>query len=427
VVLGPHLDDEGQGVAPAHGLEVVVPGALPGERARIEIAHVGVHGRAFAELLEVLEPSPDRITAICPRFLDCGGCDLLHASAAFQARFKRQRVIDALYTEGLRGVEVDPCVASPQILGYRALAKMIVGPDGTLGSYAPRSHDIVDMGGCRVHAPVIEGVLDVIRGALLPEHDLRYVLVRAALADQKVIVTLVVRSADALTPPALLPLLIDRPEVVRVVMHVNDGASDVLLGAGPDVVLLDRGPTAERIGEVEQGLDSGAFAQINPAAASELYRLAAEGLRPHDRTILDLYAGSGGLSLTLAAQGARSVIGVERSPEAVRAATISGQKFGAKLRFIAASVEDAIDALPRADAVAVNPPRKGLSRTVIAALLRRAPVDLVYVSCDPGTLARDLATMGSGARIARVTPVDLFPQTRHVETVVTLRLELPSP
>lgn len=420
--IGAELDDEARGHAElAGGRVLIVPAVLPGERVRVRVEHDGVHGRSFGRLVEVLEPSAERVAPGCPHFGVCGGCDLLHASPRAQAQLKSGRVARAL------GRTPAPLVPSPAPLGYRAWAKLVVGPDGALGSFAPRSHDLVDMRGCRVHAPLIERVADRLRSALGPGHDLRYVLLRAALAEGRVLVTLVVRSAAARTPAALVPVLADDPSVVRVVVHVNDDPGDALLGPGPEHVLLDRAQPAERLGDVEQGLGSGAFAQINPAAAAVLYARVAATLRPAGRRVLDLYAGSGGISLTLAHAGAAFVTGVERSAEAARAATASAARMGLaeRVTFLAASVEEGLAAADaRADGVVLNPPRKGATAPVLDGLLARAPLELVYVSCEPTTLARDLAYLAERAALTvhSATPVDMFPQTHHVETLVHAQL-----
>lgn len=424
--IGAELDDEARGHAVLPGGRVlIVPAVLPGERVRVRVEHDGVHGRSFGRLAEVLEPSAERVVPPCPRFGLCGGCDLQHASPRAQAQLKSARVARAL------GREPAPLVPSPAPLGYRAWAKLVAAPDGTLGSFAPRSHDVIDMRGCLVHAPVIERVADRLRGALGPGHDLRYVLLRAALAEGRVLVTLVVRSAEARTPAALAPVLAEDPAVVRVVVHVNDDPGDALLGPGPELVLLDRALPAERLGDVEQGLGSGAFAQINPATAAVLYARVASALRPAGRRVLDLYSGSGGIALTLAHAGAAFVTGVERSAEAVQAAAASAARMGlaARVRFVAGRVEDGLaSADPAADVVVLNPPRKGATPAVLDALLARAPLELVYVSCEPTTLGRDLAYLGARAALTvhSATPVDMFPQTHHVETLVHAELGAPA-
>lgn len=419
------LDDEARGVGVAEdGAEARLPGVLPDEEVTAEVVYRSGAGRYYARLEEVRTPAAERVEVPCPRFLACGGCDLLHASAELQLAWKRRQVAEAL---GLELERVEPTIASPRSLGYRAFAKLVVGPDGVLGSYAPRSHDVIDMRGCVVHAPEIEPIVEALRAeaAAVVQAGLRYVLVRGALAEGRAVVTLVSREPAPPGLSALVGRIAARPDVARVVLHVNDAEGDALLSSGPSRVLVDGEAPVERVGAVPQSLEAGAFAQINPGAAALLYARAVEDLEPAGECVLDLYAGSGGLGLSMAAAGASAVYGVEARPEAVRAAERAAEAMGVsdRTRFVAGAVEAELLDAPPSCRIVVNPPRKGLSLPVIEALAHRAelgPYRLVYVSCNPSSLARDLEQLGARVRLelGRVTPVDLFPQTRHVETVL---------
>lgn len=410
----------------AAGDPVELAGALPGERVRLQVEHVGRDGKVYGRLLEILEPSPERRPPACPHFGRCGGCDLLHAELELQHDFKRQRVAAAL---GLPLERVDPVVASPEPLGYRALAKLVVGPDALLGSYRPGTHEVTDMSGCLVHHPLAEALAEALRAELaaIAAPELRYALLRVAVDAGALMVVLVVRSLAAPGPRLLAERLAGRPEVARIVLHQNDAPGDALLGPGPEEVLFDRGLMAERLGGVAQNLEAGAFAQVNPGAAARLYAEAARAAAPAGATILELYAGSGGLTLTLLARGAARVMAVEAVEAAAWAARASIERagFGDRAEVRAARVEDALGELRGAafDVLVVNPPRKGISeaaRTHLAAIAWRR---LVYVSCNPDTLARDLTWLGQALplEITGVVPVDLFPQTRHIETVLAAR------
>lgn len=433
VVAGP-FDEEGRCEVVTEDQRVgFVAGLLPGERARVRVVHTNKRGTLFGEVTEVLEPSPERRVVACEHFLDCGGCDFLHAPLALQHDHKRRLVAAALELPIER---VEPVVASPRPVGYRAFAKLVVGPGGVLGSYRPRSHDVVDMSGCLVHAPSVERVVDALReiiqaeggggGPAAGEPELRYVLVRGSTVEERAVVTLVARRADAALPARVAEVLAARPDVARVVLHVNDEPGDALLSRGPNVILHDAGAPEERVGEVVQTLESGAFSQVNPFGAAALHAKVIELAEPAGRTVLDLYAGSGGLGLSLAAAGAREVWGYEALPEAVQAARSSAERMGlaTRVRYDAGSVEEGLELAPPTQIVVVNPPRKGLSYEVVRALAERGAERLIYVSCHPRSLARDLATLGELGELTleRVVPVDLFPQTRHVETIVSARL-----
>lgn len=404
------LDDELRGAGESDGLRVHVPGTLPGDRVRVRIDHIDRKNTAYATLLEVFEPSADRIAPACARFLDCSGCDLLQASTAYGREAKRAIVARTL------GVEVDEVLASPRPLGYRAFAKLVVGPGGRLGSYRARSHDVADMRGCQVHAPEIEAIADAIRA--LDPSKLRYVLIRGSLAEQRALVVLVTRSEDDRDAQRISAALSQRPDVDAVYHQVNAGEGDGLDNYTPFRPLyLGPGPLRERIGEISYALEPGAFAQVNPLAAERLYARAVELANPAGKKVLDLYSGSAGLALFFKKAGAREVLAVESIESAVRAGERSARENVVEIRFLHARAEDAPE--ESFDIVVLNPPRKGASPAVLEKIERIAAPQLIYVSCNPETLARDLSLL-ENYRVETVTPVDLFPGTRHVETVVSL-------
>ncbi|MBI4819894.1 MAG: class I SAM-dependent RNA methyltransferase [Deltaproteobacteria bacterium] len=407
----------------ATGESVEVIGALPGESVTARIEHVTGSGRTFARLDSVLRPSNERRPSPCPHFqgdprapkLACGGCDFLHVDRDFELRVKKAKIEAAL------GVAVEPPLGRRPELGYRALAKLVA--DGTtLGSYAPWTHSVASMDGCPVHAPIVEQLAARARTSLghIECPDLRFVLIRAALATSRVVVTLVVRSLSAKGSRALAVALGELPEVARVILLENDRADDVIVGDGPMELVVDRGPVFDRIGPVELELAGPAFAQVNPSAAAELYERVATALLGRS-PIADLYAGSGGIGLTLAHKGA-TVFEVEANVAAARAIARSAEAMGLSelVRVLAARVEDALSDLPKLEAIVINPPRKGASLEVLREVMKRAPVRLVYVSCNPDSLARDVARMRAECEfeVGSATPVDLFPKTRHVETVL---------
>ncbi len=430
--LGPDGLGRGRG---EDGAAVAVPGSLPGERVRFRVEHRGKDGTGYGRLLTVLSPAADRIESACRHFLTCGGCDLLHLQPEAELVFKRSRVADAL---GVPLERVEATLASPRSLHYRAVAKLVFGPGALLGSYAPRTHRVVDMSGCKIHAPVIERVASAVRRALA-EGDrrwagARYLVLRAALPEERVHATLVTRAEGDPAEAALLETLAGHPEIAEIWVHVNDAEGDSIFDGEASARCLHRGQLAVgRVGSAEQHLAAGAFAQVNPGAAERLYRRVAELVEPADRRVLDLYSGSGGIALTLLAEGAAEVLGIERNPEAVAAAARGAAAFGTRARFEAAPAERVSDWLGGPDeaeensgggydAWVVNPPRRGLAPEVIAAALALLPERIVYVSCQPDRLAEDLAALSPRYRLDAVTPVDLFPRTCHVETVVRLRL-----
>lgn len=401
------LDDEARGIGPGPR-PFVVPGALAGEYVRATLVHAGQRAR-YGRLAQVVTPAKERVPVDCAHFLDCGGCDLLHASLPLQHQFKRGRVAQAL---GLPLSQVAEVVPSPLAFGYRTLAKLVVGP-GVLGSYRPRTHEVVDMRGCSIHAPVVERVVERARVHLAQRQaeELRYVVVRA-FDDAHVGVLLVTRSLGSAEAEALGQVLAGDVAVREVLVQENRSEGDAIFGDGPSRRLS--GDPAPAVA---------AFAQINPGAAAQLYQVAARLLAPAGQSVLELYAGSGGLSAVLLAAGAARIDAVEVVPAAVDVAQARG--LGPNFSIRCGSAEE----LPLAPhpLVVVNPPRKGLG-PVADRLSALHFTRLVYVSCNPDSLARDLRRLTIAApdlRIAEVVPVDLFPQTRHVETVVLLQRGTP--
>ncbi|MEM7675684.1 MAG: 23S rRNA (uracil(1939)-C(5))-methyltransferase RlmD [Myxococcota bacterium] len=421
-VLAVAKDGLGVGRGPA-GEDVRLAGVLPEEQGIASVVHVRRDGLHFARLERVQRSSPHRRPSPCRHFLTCGGCDFLHAAYDWQLDWKRRRVAQALQRPP---EQVAATVPSPRPTGYRGWVKLVRGPGALLGSYAPRSHRVVDMSGCVVHAEGAEAIAAAVRRFLRQQAvAFRYLLLRWSFAKSSAVVTVVVGTQDRSSVGPLVSFLAERDDVAQIRQHINDDPGDALLTENADEIVYDHGgPIYERIASIDQNLAGGAFAQVNPNAAAALYQRVADGIAAAGADVLDLYAGSGGIALTLLHAGAARVVAVESHPAAVEAARGSARASGWSARFtaIASTVEKAWtdDLLPRSffERIVVNPPRKGLSAAVRARLAQTAWRRLVYVSCNPDTLARDLPELGGAVK--SVVPVDLFPQTRHVETVVTL-------
>jgi 23S rRNA (uracil1939-C5)-methyltransferase len=403
----------------------------------VHIEHRSPHlPRAWGRRVALELPSPDRQEPRCPRFGICGGCTLQHLSAAGQLEAKRARVQRALAAHpgpgGAPWPEVAPVLGSPSDHGYRAFAKYVVARGaggGFLASYRPRTHEPVDMSPCTVIEPAVAEVAAA-HASYLAGTDalpLRYLLLRAA-HDGRVLAVWVVREDPgprAATEAALM--LARQPALAGVVLHVNPSDGDGLL-AGPSALrsLAGVDHLEERVGALRLRLSAGSFFQINRVQAGRLYGLAARlASASPGETVVDLYAGIGGLALSVAgaAEGTR-VLGVELSAAAVQDATAGAAASGLSARFAcgdAARVSAIFPDLARADVVLLNPPRKGCTPEALAAAAALRASRLVYVSCSPETLARDLVRLaGHGYLAEEIHPVDLFPQTAHMETVVLL-------
>jgi 23S rRNA (uracil1939-C5)-methyltransferase len=442
------IDEDGAGVCRAGdaAATIHVRGALPGEVVTAAVNHVSPHRpQAWGDLLSVETTAPARRTPVCAAFGPCGGCVLQHWDLAAQRTWKEAQVKSALTAyPALAGVVVNACVPSPQTLGYRNNAKLVCarGADGTLvlGAFAPRSHDVVDLAGCRIVEPPLDEVTSGLREALvtagvvpyderLQTGDLRYAVLRANHRGQ-VLVTLVTARPSWAAGAAVAEALRTRcPAVAGVVQNVNPTRGNVIYG-DEDVTLSGVATLSEQIGPAHLRVSSRAFLQANRGVAALAYAHVAESVRavaaaaPIDR-LIDAYCGVGAIALTVAPH-AREVLGIEANATAIADASAAVSEDTAShtnVRFITADAAAGLRAVDRADAVILNPPRRGCAPAVLAEVRRLAPRLVAYLSCAPDTLARDLATLvdgESGYRVDAVTPYDMLPHTAHVESLAMM-------
>ncbi|HUJ63363.1 MAG TPA: 23S rRNA (uracil(1939)-C(5))-methyltransferase RlmD [Kofleriaceae bacterium] len=439
-LVATELDDAGCGVGPVDGRRVHVTDLLPGERAEVAIDHASPHrAEAWGRIVRRLgAASPDRVTPACPAFGRCGGCVWQHLAYPAQLVAKRRKVAAAL--PGLAVAEVRP---SPQLYGYRNKGKYVVGRAGghvVLGAYAPRSHHVVDTLGCRVVAPIVDEVAAWVRGAveqagLVPYDEptrggeLRYVIVREAGGD--VLVALVVTSA---TPRGKLErvanALARHPALRGLVAIANDRRDGAIVPSGSSAqVLFGHGHLVEQLAGVAVAVGAGEFLQVNRAQAAAMYarvvELALEAT-PLPARAVDLFAGLGGIGLGLARAGVR-VVAAELDAEAVAQLRRAASRAELPLAAIAGDtaalgpeLHAQLDGPP--SIVVVNPPRKGLGDGARALVAELAAPIVIYASCGPESLGRDLAALGThGYAPDAIEPFDLMPGTGQVETVVRLR------
>lgn len=440
------VDVDGAGVAatepPLH-----VPYALPGERVVTEVVHVSPHGTAaWGRLCALKTPSPARVAPACRAFGRCGGCLLQHWEGAAQLAWKRARLVEAL---GSLAGEVLPTVASPRSLGYRNRSKLVWGMEAgegeegegrrvVLGAYAPRSHDIVDLAGCAIAEPPLDEV--AVRLAELAralgvsiheerraEGDLRYALLRVNWQGEVQVMLVVARRGRPEVAALGRALRAACPAVLGVVENFQPARGDALVGRDSDDVVLAGAPMLEeRVGAVRLLVSPRAFLQVNRGVAERLYAdvARAAALTGAER-VIDVYCGVGGIALTLAPR-ATSVLGLEEEPAAVQDATAAAALGGVgHARFRAGDAARLLGEMAghnqRADVVVLNPPRKGVAAEVLTAAVTLGPRTLLYVSCSPDSLARDLGRLAAqGYQCRRVTPYDMLPHTPHVEALAEL-------
>lgn len=438
------LSSDGSGVAhSADGEAVFVPGTAPGDEARVRI--VKDCGRyAFGILDELLTPSPDRIPVDCPVAGPCGGCSLRHLDYAAELRAKQESVLDAFRRIGGLEVPVLDILPSPEVDRYRNKVQFPVGADKNgvpcIGFYAGRTHRIVPCPDCKLQPSMLNEIGNALcaffaRQGIRPYDEqsgkglVRHIFLRRGAHSGQIMVCLVCTRAKLPHAEQLCTVLRGQfPAISTILLNVNAKNTNVILGS-ENHILYGPGYIEDTLCGVPVRLGPLSFYQVNTLAAERLYGVAAQyaQLTPDD-TLLDLYCGMGTIGLSMAGQ-CRELIGVEIVPEAIESAKANAARMGeavaAKSRFFCADAGQAATQLAaeglHPDIVMLDPPRKGCDEATLSAVVRMAPRRVVYVSCNPATAARDAAWLEkNGYHTEKVQPVDLFPRTKHVETVVLL-------
>ena len=425
----------GMGVARIDGRVVFVHGALRGEKCRVLILKT-LKSVAFAKVLEVLEPSSERITPDCPYFPRCGGCTYRHIRYEEELRLKKQRVQDNLSRIGGSDVTVEEILGAQDTLRYRNKAQYPVSKDGAVGFYRARTHEVIECERCLLVKPVADAAAEALREYMqscrVAGYDektgrglVRHLYVRSNAAGESLVCVLV--NGDKLPKEdRLVTLLRDAcPKCTGIVLGTNTKKGNVILG--------DRYRTlwgSDRLEDTLCGktfrLSVPSFYQVNRVQAERLYAKAIEfaGLTGQE-TVLDFYCGAGTITLALS-DHAKKVLGAEIVPEAIDDARENAARNGVKnAEFFCGDASDVAKKLAREnlrpDVITVDPPRKGLAADVVESIAEMQPGRVVYVSCDSATMARDVKRLADlGYTAQRACAVDMFPRADHIETVVLL-------
>lgn len=433
--------DEGQGVAHIEGCVVFIPNAIAGERVLVRIEKARKTW-ASGKILRLLEKSPHRVNRDCPVAKKCGGCDFWHMDYEEECRLKRQRVMDCLNRIGGEKLESIPILAAPTCQGYRNKAQYPVAWDkgaAYAGFFQAGTHQVIANDRCRILPEETDMVKDIVIRYVnkyrVPVYDeqthrglLRHIYVRAGAVSGQILVCLVVNGEGLPKVSALIDALKAVPGFATLVLSINTKKGNAVLG--------DRFQTLYGPGYIEDTLcglnfrlSPRSFYQVNHHQAQRLYEAAINlaDITKED-LVLDLYCGVGTITLAMAARAGK-VMGVEVVPQAIEDARDNALRNGIEnAEFFCADAGAAALRLEeqgiRPDIITVDPPRKGLSEEAIEAIARMSPKRLVYVSCDPATLARDIALLKQrGFRLQKALCADLFPRCAHVETVCLLTRE----
>lgn len=430
----------GSGVGHYDGLAVFVNNTAVGDTVLCHIIKAKKN-YAIGKLVRVISPSEDRTEPDCPVSLRCGGCCYRHVSYDAELRYKEQKVVDAFTRIGHLNVELEPILGSEEQIAYRNKAQYPVadfpGKGPQFGFYATSSHRIVPCMDCRLQPPGFAQVLKIIREWMvrynISSYDerthtglIRHIYLRQGHYSKELMVCLVVNGRNVpQTYPLIRTLRDEVPNFCTFLLNYNTEKTNVILGKEQEV-LFGEGFIRDRLLNCTFRVSPQSFYQVNTAQAEVLYRKAAElaGLQPDD-ILLDLYCGTGTIGLTMADK-VKKLYGVEIVPEAIADARRNAAENGiTNAEFFCGDSAMASEQLLHdgvsPDVILVDPPRKGLSPDLIRTISEWDPKRVVYVSCDPATLARDCARFQElGWETRRVCPVDMFPRTAHVETVVLM-------
>lgn len=434
------LTHEGSGVAKVNGYTLFVPDSLPGETAEIQVVHTK-KDYGYGRVKKMIETSPERVDPPCEIYGRCGGCQLQHLSYVGQLNYKRKQVVDAITRiGGLEGIEVLPTLGMDNPWIYRNKAQVPVSNrDGELiaGFYQKRSHRIIEMDHCLITDESVDEIIQEVKRiakdtGVEPYNEethrgaLRHIIVRIGRETGEVMVVLVTKTNDLPHRKNFISGLTTKfPQIKSIAHNINSKRTNVIYGDETRTI-WGRDVIYDKIGSVKFAISARSFYQINPTQTRVLYEKALDYAElTGSETVIDAYCGIGTISLFLA-QKAGKVYGVEIVPEAIEDAKINAELNGlTNATFEAGKSEDVIPAWYKqgikADVIVVDPPRKGCDEALLQTIIDMKPRRVVYVSCNPSTLARDLRILEDGGfKTVEVQPVDMFPQTTHVECCALL-------
>lgn len=437
------LTHDGSGVAKVEGYPLFIPGALPGEQVEVKVGKT-LKNYGFAKLLNVIEASEQRVEPPCPVFWDCGGCQMQHLSYEGQLIQKQKQVRDVMdRIAKLPDVPVHPVKGMDNPWRYRNKSQIPFGEQNgriVSGFYKSRTHQIVDTDVCIIQSEEADELMATLKREMLilgmdaynertHKGMLRHLIIRKGKATGEVMVVLVTSKRKFPQQEAVVTM-IKRviPEVTSIMHNVNSEKTNVIFG-NETSCLYGKSFIIDSIGDIDFEISARSFYQVNPEQTEVLYGQALEYAQLTGReTVIDAYCGIGTISLFLAQQ-AKEVYGVEIVPQAIEDAKRNAELNGIdNAHFEAGPAEEVIpkwyEQGKRFDVLVVDPPRKGCDEKLLQTILTYKPKRVVYVSCNPGTLARDLRILEDGGyKTQEVQPVDMFPQSSHVECVALIELE----
>lgn len=433
---------EGEGIAKIDGFTIFVPNSIKGEKVRVLIVKV-LKSHAFGKVLEILEKSEYRVEEDCLTYKRCGGCDLRHVEYKETLKMK-QNAVQSLVNKTLKEkVKVEETEGMENPYNYRNKAQYPVGVDKegkpVIGVFAKRTHEIIPIKECLIQNKKAEElakfVLDFISENNISIYNeesqkglVRHIVTKIGLKTNEIMLILVINGESIAKEKELVSKVKEKfPEVKTIVKNINRENTNVIMGK-ENVNIYGDGYIKDKLGDFIFKISPHSFYQVNPVQAEKLYNIGVEAAKiDKEDTVFDLYCGIGTITLFMS-KYAKKVYGIEIVEEAIKDANENARINNVdNTEFIAGDVEIVLDRLINKehiipDVVMVDPPRKGLDSKSIENLLKILPKKLVYISCNPATLVRDLSKLEDKYKITMIKPVDMFPFSKHIECVSLLKL-----
>ena len=434
---------EGEGIAKINNFAIFIPGALKGEKVKIIIVKV-LASHAFGKIVEIIEKSKNRQEVDCTTYKRCGGCNLRHIKYEETLKIK-QNMVQSLVNKSLKQkIQVEKTVGMENPFHYRNKAQYPVGlnkqAEPIIGVFANRTHEVIPIEKCliqnEVSQEIAKFILEYIKKEKISVYDektgkglIRHIVIKVGIKTGQIMCILVINGNSIPNEQNLVKdLLLKFPNIKTIIKNINKKNTNVILGQ-ENINLYGNGYIQDILGDYTFKISPLSFYQVNPIQAEKLYNLGVEmaNITKKD-TVFDLYCGIGTISLFMA-KYAKKVYGIEIVKEAIDMAKENAinNKID-NTEFFAGDVEIVLDELINkqgvtADIVMFDPPRKGLDKNTISNILKIEPKKIVYISCNPATLIRDLTSFEEKYDIKKIVPVDMFPFTSHVECVALLELK----
>ena len=443
IIDGIEYGFEDEGIAKINGYTIFIPNAIKGEKLKILIVKV-LSSHAFGKILEIINKSDKRIESDCITYKRCGGCNLRHIKYEETLKMK-QNAVQSLVNKTLKTkIQVKETIGMENPYHYRNKAQYPVGVDKQgnpiIGVFANRTHEIIPIDNCLIQSEksqqIAKFILDFIRENNISIYDektgkglIRHIVTKIGIKTNEIMCVIVLNGRTIPKEKELVTEILEKfPEVKTIVKNINTKNTNVIMGK-ENINLYGNGYIYDILGEFKFKISPLSFYQVNPVQAEKLYELGVQAARISENDIVfDLYCGIGTISLFMA-KYAKKVYGIEIVEEAVNDAKENSKMNGiSNVEFIAGDVENILDELINdkkiiPDIVMVDPPRKGLDNKSIENIMSIKPKKLVYISCNPATLVRDLSKLEGLYGVHEVIPVDMFPFTSHVEVCALLELK----